>query len=201
MATDRCLPNGLLASLKGVCLRRTYVHAELLLVDYARHPNIEFVGGDKYVGCSKPACHCCYQYIQALSVDYKLTLPACHKKMYLQWRLPDLPYSRGEIEGKTKESTMNKMIESFRADLKSQIDRCGKRTPQFDSTTGVTKLLYDNSTETVVSRKGKILSAHGLDFSQDVASTGCQSANPSDDEHLDTEESHPNKCGSTTHSI
>ena len=147
MTTDRCLPEGLLATLKKVCPLRTYVHIELLLVDHAQCQNMKFVGGNKYIGCSKSACYCCYRYIQALSMDYKLSLPACHNKMYLARRLPDIPRSRGESKGKARERIMNRMIESLRADSIEQIDKCGKRAPHFDSTTGVTRLLYDGPIE------------------------------------------------------
>jgi hypothetical protein len=34
----------------------TRVHAELLIVDFFSRKKLEFVDGDKYVGCSKPAC-------------------------------------------------------------------------------------------------------------------------------------------------
>lgn len=45
----------------------TRVHAELLLVAHFQSSKIKFLDGDKYIGCSKPACFCCYHYISAIA--------------------------------------------------------------------------------------------------------------------------------------
>jgi OTT_1508-like deaminase len=35
------------------------VHAELILLEHFYANNYQYVDGDKYIGCSKPACYCC----------------------------------------------------------------------------------------------------------------------------------------------
>jgi hypothetical protein len=43
---------------KDECSFTTGVHAELLLVDLFQEHQYDFVADDRYIGCSKPACHC-----------------------------------------------------------------------------------------------------------------------------------------------
>jgi hypothetical protein len=39
----------------------TRVHTELQIADkFSRSSNMRFVGNDRYIGCSKPACYFCY---------------------------------------------------------------------------------------------------------------------------------------------
>jgi len=43
---------------------KTVVHAELLLIDHFQRNSCNFLGqGEKYIGCSKPACYLCHMYI------------------------------------------------------------------------------------------------------------------------------------------
>jgi hypothetical protein len=42
---------------------RPRVHAELILLEYFHIKRLRFVGSDKFISCSKPACYCCYHYI------------------------------------------------------------------------------------------------------------------------------------------
>lgn len=50
-----------LASEKSITTR---VHAELQIADqFSRYRTMEFVDGDKYIGCSKPACYFCYNWL------------------------------------------------------------------------------------------------------------------------------------------
>jgi OTT_1508-like deaminase len=64
---------------------KTRVHAELQVVDYFSRKKLEFVGGDKYVGCSKPACYLCYRWISLHPGGF--SLPASHKKVspWMAW--------------------------------------------------------------------------------------------------------------------
>jgi hypothetical protein len=39
---------------------RPRVQAELILLEHLYVHEYQFVDGDKYIGCSKPACYCCY---------------------------------------------------------------------------------------------------------------------------------------------
>jgi OTT_1508-like deaminase len=49
------------AGLAEGCTFKTRVHAELLLLDLFVRKEYDFVGDDRYIGCSKPACYSCYQ--------------------------------------------------------------------------------------------------------------------------------------------
>ena len=144
---DRILDGGLRKGVKDRCSVSTRVHGELLLVDLFQERGFDFVAGDKYIGCSKPACYCCYHYILALRGDFSLSsqpslsMPACHNKLYLSWRAPDVAESRGEVAVKRRQDALNTMLKYIRADLQSQIDsRAPRRPSQFDSLTGGTSL-------------------------------------------------------------
>ncbi|KAF2009198.1 hypothetical protein BU24DRAFT_428738, partial [Aaosphaeria arxii CBS 175.79] len=65
---------------------RTRVHAELQLADmFSRSKNMMFVDNDKYIGCSKPACYFCYNWLY--SKQY--VRPATHYKIIVGCRGPD----------------------------------------------------------------------------------------------------------------
>lgn len=65
----------------------TRVHAELVLTDLFSRRGFEFVGSDRYVGCSKPACYFCWNWID---LHHKVFVrPASHNKVILGCRGPD----------------------------------------------------------------------------------------------------------------
>ena len=66
-----------LASRKRIVTR---VHAELQLADrFSRDQYMEFVDNDKYIGCSKPACYFCYNWL--CNHKHRYILPATHSKI------------------------------------------------------------------------------------------------------------------------
>ncbi|KAH6887017.1 hypothetical protein B0T10DRAFT_515951 [Thelonectria olida] len=65
----------------------TRVHAELQIGDQFSRHRFEFVGGDKYIGCSKPACYFCYNWLA--SHKHKYVQPATHYKIIPGCRGPD----------------------------------------------------------------------------------------------------------------
>jgi len=74
-----------LASRKSIVTR---VHAELQVADrFSRDQYMEFVEGDKYIGCSKPACYFCYNWL--CSHRHQYTPPATHHKIIPGCRGPD----------------------------------------------------------------------------------------------------------------
>lgn len=138
---------GLLSGIKDRCSFSTRVHVELLLVDLFQEHGFDFVADDRYIGCSKPACYCCYYYISALRGGFSLSsrsllsMPACHNNLYLPWRAPDIAKSRGEAAVKSRELALNTMVKDIRADLRRQMDsKAPPRSSQFDSLTEVTSL-------------------------------------------------------------
>ena len=116
------------------------VHAELILLEHSYKRGYDFVDNDKYIGCSKPACYCCYHYISAHPGGF--ARPASHNKTYLAWRPPDIVDDTDESEVKRHKDIINKMLEHIRRDVLEQIERqSGRRRPHPDSTTGITPTL------------------------------------------------------------
>lgn len=135
---ERTSSGALLGRMREECRFKTRIHAELLLVDLFYWRQFEFVDDDPYIGCSKPACYNCYQYILAHPGNF--ILPACHNKLYLAWRSPDIPAKNVSVSdaSKIREAITNKMNKSIRAELRRQVDgRCARRPFQFDSVTGI----------------------------------------------------------------
>ncbi|KZF25163.1 hypothetical protein L228DRAFT_62976 [Xylona heveae TC161] len=115
---------------------QTRVHAELLLIDHFERNKAVFLDGDKYIGCSKPACYLCYHYISNHPNGY--TTPPSHQKLYLAWRVPDT--QKNDITHlQTQEKIMSKLIEKVREDLKREMRSQKPALPLHpDSTCGLT---------------------------------------------------------------
>jgi hypothetical protein len=121
----------------------TRVHAELLLIHHFEQNGCNFLDrGEKYIGCSKPACYLCHMYITHHPSRY--IIPASHNKVYINWRLPDV-YIRdpGAADSlKIQERILLQMIASVRTDLFSEMRSRNMRLPYHtDSTTGITSTL------------------------------------------------------------
>jgi hypothetical protein len=122
---------------------KTIVHAELLLIDHFERNSRNFLGqGEKYIGCSKPACYLCHMYITQHPNRY--TIPASHNKVYVGWRPPDVyirePGAFGLLQ--VQERILLRMIDLVRNDLFSEIKSHNMRLPfHTDSTTGITTTL------------------------------------------------------------
>lgn len=143
---ERTSNGALLERLKEECCFKTRIHAELLLLDLFYWKQFEFRGDDPYIGCSKPACYNCFQYILAHPGNF--ALPACHNKLYLAWRAPDILEENVSvtIASRIREAITNKMNSNARAELRRQIDgRCSRRPPQYDSVTGTSSSIPDGS--------------------------------------------------------
>lgn len=115
------------------------VHAELILLEYFHMKRLPFVDDDRFIGCSKPACYCCYHYISLHPGGF--VRPASHGVRYLSWRPPDL----GEEEDDTLDENhqrdiLNNVIKQIRLDAFRQIEkRRGPSAWHPDSTTGITR--------------------------------------------------------------
>jgi hypothetical protein len=127
----------LLGRLQQECFFKTRVHAELLLVDLFYWHQLEFLDDDPYIGCSKPACFNCFQYILAHPGNF--VLPACHNKLYLAWRTPDTPERDVSTSTLTRirEEMTRKINMSIRAELRRQLNgRYVRKASHHDSVTG-----------------------------------------------------------------
>jgi hypothetical protein len=111
------------------------VHAELILLEHFYVHEYQFVDGDKYFGCSKPACYCCYHYICAHPGNF--VRPASHNKIYLNWRPPDAVKDDPKNSLRQRD-TLNTMIKAIRSDVLQQVkERRGPGKSHHDSTTGI----------------------------------------------------------------
>jgi hypothetical protein len=118
---------------------RPRVHAELILLDLFWTSDFDFVAGDKYIACSKPACYCCYHYIR--EHPGRFVPPACHNNSWLNWRPPDIydPTQANLI--KVREDVLNEMTKKIRRDVFAQIaERRGPGKWRPDSLTEITSI-------------------------------------------------------------
>ena len=117
---------------------RPIVHAELILLEHLH--NKEYMPiGERYIGCSKPACYCCYHYICAH--PGRFIRPASHHKIYLNWRPPDVIDDDAGLAAKRRDVILDTMLLEIRRDTCSQIEEQRVKYPfHNDSTTGITSL-------------------------------------------------------------
>ncbi|TVY42409.1 hypothetical protein LOCC1_G004017, partial [Lachnellula occidentalis] len=134
---ERTSNGDLFRRLQQECYFKTRIHAELLLADLFYWHQFDFLEEDPYIGCSKPACFNCFQYLLAHPGNF--VLPACHNKLYLTWRTPDIleDHVPVAVASKIRESTTSKMNLNIRMELRKQIDgRYARKAAQYDSVTG-----------------------------------------------------------------
>jgi OTT_1508-like deaminase len=113
------------------------VHAELILLEFFHKNRLQFVEDDRFIGCSKPACYCCYHYISAHPGGF--VRPPSHGIRYLNWRPPDLANPKDALEGAHQRDVLNQVIKQIRLDALRQIEqRRGPSEWRPDSTTGIT---------------------------------------------------------------
>jgi OTT_1508-like deaminase len=142
------------------------VHAELILLEHFHTNQYTFVDGDRYIGCSKPACYCCYHYICAHPGNF--VRPASHNKIYLNWRPPDVvDEDEDGSEAKRQRDIINDMVKMIRKDVLAQIDsQRGRRPLHPDSTTGITaSIVVEGSGDLLNSPETPGLSDTTLDYS------------------------------------
>jgi len=117
------------------------VHAELILLHIFWSEKYAFVGGDKYIACSKAACYCCHHYINMH--PGKFVLPASHRNSFLRWRVPDVLES-DEKAIIVQRDILNKMIKTIRTEILEQIMLRKSPNPwRPDSATEISTVLRD----------------------------------------------------------
>jgi hypothetical protein len=130
--------------LSQLCTSSTWrprVHAELILLDRFWTQKLEFVDGDRYIGCSKPACFCCYHYIRAH--PGRFVTPACHNNNWINWRPPDIEDSNDTASIKLREDILNEMVKKIRIEVLDQIrEQRGPRSRQPDSNTEISSTWF-----------------------------------------------------------
>lgn len=121
----------------------TKVHAELILIEHFDSLRLRYYDDDRYIGCSKPACYLCFQYIQATNRVYHkarkplLVEPATHNNIYTEWRPPDITVGGRKMESRAiqRSVTLGTMTGRNIAAIKKHL-RGYRRKQVPDSTNG-----------------------------------------------------------------
>ncbi|KAL9109303.1 MAG: hypothetical protein Q9227_006058 [Pyrenula ochraceoflavens] len=146
------------------------VHCELVVLEHFYTKSLKFYDSDRYIGCSKPSCYCCALYIRYHPGDFER--PACHQKLYLNWRPPDAAYKPDGKGSVRHRNILNDIIAHVRRDVLQQIsDRGNWARWHPDSVTGIS-----SGTVTSKARPGIDQSSHLGDQREDVGSVDAESA-------------------------
>lgn len=117
-----------------------YAHAEILMLEHFHLNQLNFAGGDRYIGCSKPSCYCCELYMQFHPADTK-TRP-CHGNAWAQWS-PAVGMNEGpETHVRHSRAILHKMLNRLHHDIRTHIlsgSSPGQRN--LDSTTGFSEVV------------------------------------------------------------
>jgi hypothetical protein len=122
---------------------KTRVHAEVQVLHHFDQHDEEFVEGDKYIACSKPACFCCHLYFRHHPGGF--VEPRSHHKIYLNWQPPGVESTKTGKKNQLRD-ILNLMIKDIRKDALSQIiKKAAPRGYHSDSITGVSLSIFPAS--------------------------------------------------------
>ena len=114
------------------------VHAEIKIIDHFDKEGACFLDDDQpYIGCSKPACFLCYNYINAHPRNY--FLPPSHQKLYPAWCLPLVRENDRQASERfcMQEHFLEEVTQKLEADLRVEVkNKMGPRGHHADSTIG-----------------------------------------------------------------
>lgn len=116
------------------------VHAEVQILEHFHSKKLAWAdNGDRYIGCSKPACFCCHLYFRHHPLQP--IVPACHNKVYLKWGPPLLAGGDADPGYVEQRDLLNLFIKDIRKDAIEQIrERRGRRAWwQADTLTAITQ--------------------------------------------------------------
>lgn len=112
-------------------------HAETQVLHHLFVRELRFVGGDRYVGCSKPSCYSCAKYFHFHPM--RARTGRIHNNVWMKWCLPSACMgSDGEVERHSLRM-MRVMADSIRDDVMALLLGDGVQPgAMFDSTAGLT---------------------------------------------------------------
>ncbi|OAP60879.1 hypothetical protein AYL99_05881 [Fonsecaea erecta] len=108
------------------------LHAEVILLLHFHVRRLDFIAGDRYIGCSKPSCYCCDLYLRKHPAGVQ-PRPS-HGNVWIRWATPQLCAEL--IPG--EEKVLQDVVTTVKFDLRYQImsgPTLTRRPP--DSTTGL----------------------------------------------------------------
>ncbi|EEP79561.1 predicted protein [Uncinocarpus reesii 1704] len=152
------------------------VHAEVQVLEHFYKMELSFVGNDRYIACSKPACLCCELYFRYHPA--RMVVPESHRKVWIKWGPPLVKRSTegDDTEFKRQLDILNKITEEVRSIAISQILGQSSMVPWHpDSRTAITENWPPSSSPSEFSDNDTELS----DISDDSPSTR-QQATPTD---------------------
>lgn len=117
---------------------RPRVHAEIQVLERFFDSKLSFAADDPFIACSKPACFCCLLYFRHHPGHF--VEPMSHRKIYLNWRPPDLTTEDDVLSQNRQRDILNAMTRDIRREALQQIDQ--KVAPEAwhpDSLTGITE--------------------------------------------------------------
>ncbi|GKU15450.1 unnamed protein product [Fusarium langsethiae] len=113
------------------------VHSEIQMSEEFHRNRRKFVGGDRYIACSKLACLCCKFYFRhhpGMFVE-----PESHQKPYLNWRPVELPGGRENMHWLDQRRVLAMLSSELGKAVEMQIVNQQQPNPwQPDSVTNVT---------------------------------------------------------------
>lgn len=119
-------------------------HAETRALHHFFLHKLSFVGGDRYVGCSKPSCYGCAKYFRFHPM--RARTGRTHNNVWMKWCLPSaLAGEDGEAQ-RHGLRMMRVMADSIRSDVIALLlGDSGQPGAMFDSTTGLTSSIQNPS--------------------------------------------------------
>lgn len=115
---------------------RTYIHAELLVLNHFYRRRFAFSEGVPYIGCSKLSCYCCHVY---MDLHPQAVLPRpCHGNTWTRWAMPTLRVSRRG----TRSNQDMRLLADLVGRMQQEITMSTSSTAidkQLESTTGISE--------------------------------------------------------------
>lgn len=116
------------------------LHAEVIMLLHFHVHRLDFVAGDRYIGCSKLSCYCCDLYLRSHPAGVRPR--RSHGNVWIRWAAPKLHADLILREANVLQDVVNTVKMDLRCQIMSGPTLAG-RPP--DSTTGLgsTERLYD----------------------------------------------------------
>ncbi|KAF5641109.1 hypothetical protein F52700_3444 [Fusarium sp. NRRL 52700] len=116
------------------------VHSEIQMLEEFHRNQRSFVGGDRYIACSKLACLCCKFYFRHHPGRFEE--PESHQKAYLNWRPIELPGGWKNEHWPHQRKALGMLSSELSTAVRKQIETRQRPTPwQPDSVTNITETM------------------------------------------------------------